>query len=86
MAGLHDYHTRSKVRQIRRRAIELFAEKDYSWNDGVFLQTLKAMKDVGDISLPAYGQAEISPSLKKKIVDFAEHRIEIDDPWAEAMT
>ena len=85
MATLHDYHARSKVDSIRRRAIEIFAERGYLWNEGVFLQTLKTMKADGDIELHSYSLAEISPSLKKKIANFAEHRIEIDDPSEEVM-
>ena len=85
MAALHDYHSRSKVDSIRRGAMELFEAKDYTWNEGVFLQTLKAMKEEGDISMQSFSLAEISPSLKKKIVDFAEHRLEIDDPTEAVM-
>jgi len=78
MAALHDYHTRSKVDAIRRGAMEIFDERSFGWNEGVFLQTLKTMKQEGDIKLHSYALAELSPSLKKKIVDFAEHRIDID--------
>ena len=85
MAGLHDYHARSKVDAIRRRSIEMFAGKGYVWNEGVFLQTLKTMKADGEIELHSYSLAEISPSFKKKIAQFAEHRIEIDDPSEEVM-
>ena len=80
MAALHDYHARSKVDAIRRGAMEIFDEQGFLWNEGVFLQALKTMKAEGDITLHSYSLAEISPSLKKKIADFAEHRIEIDDP------
>lgn len=85
LAALHDYQLRSKVDSIRRGAMEIFDERGFLWNEGVFLQTLKSMKEDGDITLHSYTVAELSPSLKKKIVDFAEHRIEIDDPTEERM-
>ena len=78
MAALHDYHARSKVDSIRRGSIEIFAERGFLWNEGVFLQTLKTMKANGEIQLLSYSLAEISPLLKKKIAQFAENRIEIN--------
>lgn len=66
---MHDYHARSKVESIRRRAMEIFEERGFLWQEPLFWQTIKTMKVDGDISLDAYTIAEVSPSLKKKIVD-----------------
>ena len=86
MAALHDNHSRSKVDAIRRGSIEIFAQRGHVWNEGVFLQTLKTMKEHGDIQLQQhYSLAEISPTLKKRIARFAERRLSIDDPSEEIM-
>lgn len=85
MAALHDYQSRSKVDAIRRGAMTIFEEKGFLWQDPVFWQTMKTMNTDGDISLHSYSIAEISPALKKKIVDYAMDRLEIDDPNEEVM-
>lgn len=80
MEELRDYHSRSSVDRIRRRCLEIFDERGYVWSEGAFWQTIKALKEEGDIRMVSYSMAELSPSLKKKIVDFCEHRLVIDDP------
>jgi hypothetical protein len=80
MEELRDYHSRSSVDRIRRRCLEIFDEKGYGWAEGAFWQTIKALKEEGDIRMVSYSMAELSPSLKKKIVDFCEHRLVVDDP------
>jgi hypothetical protein len=80
MEELRDYHSRSSVDRIRRRCLEIFDERGYVWSEGAFWQTIKALKQEGDIRMVSYSMAELSPSLKKKIVDFCEHRLVIDDP------
>jgi hypothetical protein len=72
--SLNDFHTRSNIDAIRRRTQDLL--EDQTWNDVLFLQTLKSIVRHGEVDLFAKSTLELSPQAKRNRADSIVHRLE----------
>lgn len=63
-----DYRERSNIDIIRRHTQDILAEGN-TWNDAVFLQTLKHIVRAGEIDLAPKSTVQPSPEFKKKRAD-----------------
>jgi hypothetical protein len=70
----NDYHTRSNIDSIRRLTQDLL--EDQTWNDVLFLQTLKSIVRKGDVDLFTKSTLELSPQTKRQRADSLVHRLE----------
>lgn len=70
----NDYHTRSNIDSIRRLTQDLL--EDQTWNDVLFLQTLKSIVRKGEVDLFAKSTLELSPQAKRQRADSLVHRLE----------
>jgi hypothetical protein len=70
----NDYHTRSNIDSIRRLTQDLL--EDQTWNDVLFLQTLKSIVRKGEVDLFAKSTLELSPQVKRQRADSLVHRLE----------
>jgi hypothetical protein len=50
-------------------------EKDFRWNDTIFMKAIKSIVQNGDIDLCANIQAELSPTYKRKRADSLSQRM-----------
>lgn len=80
--SLQDYQSRSNIDLIRRHTQDHL--EDHTWNDTLFLKTLKNIVQCGDIQQSAIIYAELSPEYKKKragsIAQQVEHHLQSAPP------
>jgi len=85
-SSLHDFNSRSNIDSIRRHTKEILAEHENPdhWNDALFLQTLKAIANNGDVEICANILAELSPTYKRKRADSLQKKLEQQSGGATA--
>lgn len=67
---LHDCHLRSNVDSIRRHVMSALEESDqHSWNEIVFLKTLKSIVQVGEVEQQTFVNCALSPEYKRRRAD-----------------
>jgi len=64
LESLHDYQSRSNIDAIRRITQDFLEAQ--TWNDALFLQTLKSIVRKGEIDLFTKSTAEFSHEFKRK--------------------
>ena len=65
---LHDCHLRSNVDAIRRHVMSAF-EPDHSWNEVVFMKTLKTVVQDGEVEQHTFVNCALSPEYKRRRAD-----------------
>jgi hypothetical protein len=67
LESLNDFQSRSSIDAIRRLSQDIL--EDVSWNETLFVYTIKSIVKDGDIELLPNALAELSPDFKRKRVD-----------------
>lgn len=72
--SLNDFQSRSSIDAVRRHTQDIL--EDQSWNETLFLLTLKSIVKSGEIDLFPHVSAELSPDYKRKRADSLLRRVE----------
>lgn len=65
LEDLHDYGLRSNVDAIRKN-VQSTLEEDHTWNEIVFMKTLKSVVSEGEVEQCTFVNCALSPEYKRK--------------------
>lgn len=75
-----DFQSRSNLDAVRRHAQAILEDQDgddFTWNDTIFLKTIKSVVQNGDVDLCSNVLAELSPTYKRQRANSLSERMAV---------